>query len=104
MKVQYEASGRLEESTERRGVDVREEQLCTKSITHLGCANGGTEGADGRRVRLAGDGRARPRARTRCHVCRKMSNKPEMKSSQSPAAEAAPPPRAVRGYGGPGLV
>ena len=33
-----------------------------------------------------------------------MSHKPEPKSSQSPAAEAAPPPRAVRGYGGPGLV
>ena len=33
-----------------------------------------------------------------------MSRTPEPKSSQSPAAEAAPPPRAVRGYGGPGLV
>ena len=32
-----------------------------------------------------------------------MSRKPEPKSSQSPAAEAAPPPRAVGGYGGPGL-
>ena len=33
-----------------------------------------------------------------------MSHKPEPKSSQSPPAEAAPLPRAVRGYGGPGLV
>ena len=33
-----------------------------------------------------------------------MSPKPEPKSSKSPAAEAAPPPRAVWGYGGPGLV
>ena len=33
-----------------------------------------------------------------------MSHTPELKSSQSPAVEAAPPPRAVRGYGGPGLV
>ena len=30
--------------------------------------------------------------------------KAEPKSSQLPTAEAAPPPRAVRGYGGPGLV
>ena len=45
-----------------------------------------------------------PSTRTRCHVCRKMSHKPEPKSSQSPPAEAAPPPWAVRGYGRPGLV
>ena len=41
-KVQYEASGRLEESTVRRGVDEREEQQCTKSKTHVGRANTGT--------------------------------------------------------------
>ena len=51
-----------------------------------------------------GKATARPRAETRCHVCRKMSHKPEPKSSQSQAAEAAPPPRAVRGYRGLGLV
>ena len=33
-----------------------------------------------------------------------MSHKPEPKPSQPPAAEVAPPPRAVRGYGGPGLA
>ena len=31
-----------------------------------------------------------------------MSHEP--RPSQSPAAEVAPPPRALRGYGGPGLV
>ena len=86
----------------RGGVDEREEQRCTTSITQVGPANSGTEGAAGCRARVAGEATARPRARTRCHVCRKMSQKPEPKSSQSPAAEVAPPPRAVRGYGGPG--
>ena len=33
-----------------------------------------------------------------------MSCTPEPKSSQLPAAEAATPPRALRGYGGPRLV
>ena len=66
--------------------------------------NSGTEGAARCRARVAGEATARPRARTRCHVCRRMSDKPEPRSSQSPAAEAAPPPRAVRGYRGPGLV
>ena len=56
------------------------------------------------RVRVAGETAARLRAQARCHVCRKMSHKPEPKPSQPPAAEVAPPPRAVRGYRGPGLV
>ena len=56
------------------------------------------------RGRVAGEAAARLRAQGRCHVCRKMSHKPEPKTSQPPAAEVAPPPRAVRRYGGPGLV
>ena len=56
------------------------------------------------RARVAGETAARLRAQARCHVCRKMSHKPEPKPSQPPAAEVAPPPRAVRGYGGPGLA
>ena len=56
------------------------------------------------RVRAAGETAARLRAQARSHVCRKMSHKPEPKPSQPPAAEVAPPPRAVRGYGGPGLA
>ena len=47
---------------------------------------------------------ARLATRTRCNICRKMSRTPEPKSSQSPAAQAAPPPQAVRGYWGLGLV
>ena len=85
-------------------MEEREEQRCTKSTTHVGRANSGTEGAARCRARVAGEATARPRARTRCHVCRKMSHKPEPKSSQSPAAEAAPLPPAVRGYRAPGLV
>ena len=56
------------------------------------------------RARVAGETAARLRAQARCHVCKKMSHKPKPKPSQLPAAEVAPPPRAVRGYGGPGLV
>ena len=33
-----------------------------------------------------------------------MSHEPELKPSQPPAAEDAPLPRAMRAYGGPGLV
>ena len=55
-------------------------------------------------ARVAGETAARLRAQARCHVCRKMSQKPEPKPSQPPAAEVAPPPRALRGYGGPGLT
>ena len=56
------------------------------------------------RARVAGETAARLRAQARCCVCRKMSHKPELKPSQPPAAEVAPPPRAVRGYGGLGLA
>ena len=56
------------------------------------------------RARVAGETAARLRAQARCHACRKMSHKPEPKSRQPPAAEVAPPPRAVRGCGGLGLV
>ena len=51
---------------------------------------------------MAGETTARLRAQARCHVCRKMSHKPEPKPTHPPAAEVAPPQRAVRGYGGPG--
>ena len=101
-KVQYEANGRLEASTVRGGVDGGEEQRCTKSTTHVGRANSGTEGAAGCMARVAGEAAARLRAQTRCHVCSKMSHEP--RPSQSPAAKVAPLPRAVRGYGGRGLV
>ena len=100
--VQYEANSRLEASTVRGGVDRGKEQRCTKSTTQVGRANSGTEGAAGCRARVAGETAARLRAQTRCHVCSKMSHEP--RPSQSPAAEVAPPPRAVRWYGGPGLV
>ena len=103
-KVQYEASGRLEASTVRGGVDGGEEQRCTTSTTRVGRANSGTEGAAGCKAQVAVEIAARLRAQTRCHVCRKMSHKPEPKPSQLPAAEVAPLPRAVSGYGGPGLV
>ena len=53
---------------------------------------------------MAGETTARLRAQARCHVCRKISHKPEPKPSQPPAAEVAQPPRAVRGHGGPGLA
>ena len=43
-KVQYEASGRLETSTVRGGVDEGEKQRCTKSTTHVGRANSGSGG------------------------------------------------------------
>ena len=56
----------------------------------------------GCRARQRGNRRHGSGAQTRCHVSSKMSHKP--RPSQSPAAEVAPPPRAVRGYGGPGLV
>ena len=56
------------------------------------------------RAQVAGEAEARLRAQARCYVCRKMSHKPEPKPSRPPAADVAPPPRAVRGYGGPGLV
>ena len=56
------------------------------------------------RTLVAGETAARLRAQARCHVCRKMSHKPEPKPSQPPAAEVQPPPRPVRGYGGPGLA
>ena len=75
-KVQYEANGRLEASTVRGRVDGGEEQRCTKSTTHVGCANSGTEGVAGCRARVAGEAAARLRAQTRCHVCSKMSNEP----------------------------
>ena len=101
-KVQYEANGRLEASTGRGGVDGGEEQRCTKSTTHVGRANSGTQEAAGCRAPVGGEAAARIRAQTRCHVCSKMSHEP--RPSQSPAAEVPPPPRAVRGYGGPGLV
>ena len=39
-----------------------------------------------------------PRGRLGSHVCRKMARTPEPRSSQSPAAEAAPPAQAVQGY------
>ena len=55
-------------------------------------------------ARVAGETAARVRAQARCHVCRRMSHKPELKHSQPAAAEIAPPPRAVRGYGGPGMA
>ena len=71
---------------------------------HVGRLDSGTEGAAGCRARVAGEAAARLRAHTRCRVCRKMSHKPEPKPSQLPAAKVAPPPRAVRGYEGPGLV
>ena len=49
-----------EESTVRRGVEEREEQRCTKSTAHEGCANSDTEGAARFRARVAGgsDGKA----------------------------------------------
>ena len=56
------------------------------------------------RPRVAGETAARLRAQARCHVCGKMSHKPEQKPSQPQTAEVAPLPRAVRGYGGPGLA
>ena len=56
------------------------------------------------RARVAGETAARLRDQARCRVCKKMSHKPEPKLSQPPAAVVAPLPRAVRGYGGPGLV
>ena len=56
------------------------------------------------RARVAGETTARLRAQARCHVCRQLSHKPEPKPGQPPTAEVAPPLRAVRGYGGPGLV
>ena len=56
------------------------------------------------RARIGGETATRLRAQARCHVCGKMTHKPEPKPSQPPAAEVGPPPRAVRGYGGPGLV
>ena len=58
----------------------------------------------GWRARVAGNTAARLKAQARCHVCRKMSHKTEPKPSKPPAAEFAPPPRAVRGYRGPGLA
>ena len=56
------------------------------------------------RARVAGEMAARLRAQARCHVCRKMSHNPEPKPSQPPSAEVVPPPRAVRGYGGPRMA
>ena len=101
-KAQHEANGRLEASTVRRGVDGGEEKRWTKSTTHLRRAKSGTKGVARCRSRVAGEAAARLRAQTQCHVSSKMSHKPMQ--SQSPAAEVAPPLRAVRGYGGPGLV
>ena len=95
-KVQYEASGRLETSTVCGGVDGGEEQRCTTSTTRVGRANSGTEGASRCRAGVEGEATARLRAQAQCHVCTKMSHKPEPKPSQSLAAEVA------RGVGGAG--
>ena len=76
-----------------RGNAVHQEHNTHRAREHWEC-----------RARLEGEAGARLRAQARCYVCRKMSRKPEPKPSQPPAAEAAPPARAVRGYGGPGLV
>ena len=56
------------------------------------------------RARVAGEAAPRLRAEARCHVCRKMSHKPEPKPSRSPVAGGAPPSRAVRECAGLGLV
>ena len=56
------------------------------------------------RARLAEETATRLKAQARCHVCRSMSHEPEPKPSQPLAAEVVPPPRALRGYGGPRLV
>ena len=67
------------------------------STTRVGRANSGTQVAAGCKARVVGDAAARLRAQTRRHVCNKMSHEP--RPSQSPAAEVAPPRRAVRRYG-----